>query len=111
MVRFCRNPWSANETQEQRTEQGESQTRQPRQSYNDPFKRDAVKLLDQPGYTLANAAATLCVSQTTLSNWKKTILPKESADRAAENAQLLRQHKEVEMHLLCEGIVRSSLES
>ena len=58
-----------------------NKTRQPRKSYDDPFKRDAVKLLDQPGYTLANASAALSVSQTTLSNWKKTILPKESAER------------------------------
>ena len=73
-----------------------NQTRQPRKSYDDPFKRDAVKLLEQPGYTLANASAALGVSQTTLSNRKKTILPNESADRAAENAQLLRRRKEFE---------------
>ena len=74
-----------------------NKTRQPRKSYDDQFKRDAVKLLDRPGYTLANASAALGVSQTTLSNWKKTILPKETADLAAENAQLLRRLKEVEM--------------
>ena len=37
------------------------------------------------------------MSQTTLSNWKKTILPRESADLAAENAQLLMRLKQVEM--------------
>ena len=73
-----------------------NKTRQPRKSY-DQFKRDAVKLLNQPGYTLANASAALGVSQTTLSNWKKTILPKESADLAAENAQLITRVRELEM--------------
>ena len=31
-------------------------SRKPRKSYDDQFKRDAVKLLAQPGYTLAKAA-------------------------------------------------------
>lgn len=74
-----------------------NKTRKPRPTYDDQFKRDAVKLLAQPGYTLARAAEALGVSQTALSNWKKSVLPKASADLAAENAQLLRRLKEVEM--------------
>jgi len=72
-------------------------TRKPRPTYDEQFKRDAVKLLSQPGYTLAKAAEALGVSQTALSHWKKSVLPKESADLAAENALLLRRLKEVEM--------------
>lgn len=68
-------------------------TRKPRKTYDDQFKRDAVRLLAQPGYT----ADALGVSQTASSNWKKTVLPKESADLAAENAQLLKRLKEIEM--------------
>ena len=74
-----------------------SKTRKTRKSYDDQFKRDAVKLLSQPGYTLAKAAAALGVSQGTLSNWKRTVLPKESADLAAENARLIKRVRELEM--------------
>lgn len=74
-----------------------NKTHNARPTYDDQFKRDAVKLLSQPGYTLAKTAAALGVSQTALSNWKKTVLPKESAGLAAENAQLLKRLKEVEM--------------
>ena len=66
-------------------------TRKPRPTYYDQFKRDAVKLLAQPGYTLAKASAALGVSQTARSNWKKSVLPRESADLVAENARLLRR--------------------
>jgi len=90
MVLFCRIPRSPTMTESKKT-------RKPRPTYDDQFKRDAVKLLAQPGYTLAKVSDALGVSQTTLSNWKKTVLPKESADLAAENAQLLRRLKEVEM--------------
>lgn len=72
-------------------------TRKPRPTYDDQFKRDAVKLLAQPGYTLSKASVALGVSQTALSNWKKTVLPKASADLAAQNAQLFKRLKEVEM--------------
>ena len=56
-----------------------------------------MKLLPQPEYTLAKAAEALGVSQATLSSWKKTLLPKEQADLALENAQLQKRVKELEM--------------
>jgi len=65
--------------------------------YDDQFKRDAVKLLSQPGYTLAKTSEALGVSQASLSNWKKTLLPREQTDLVAENAALLKRLKEVEM--------------
>jgi len=68
-----------------------------KKTYDDQFKRDAVKLLSQPGYTLAKTALALGVSQASLSNWKKTILPRESADLSAQNAQLLKRVRELEM--------------
>ncbi len=71
--------------------------RKPRKTYDDPFKRDAVKLLAQPGYTLAKAAEALGVSPASLSSWKRTLLPREQADLASENARLLKRLKEVEM--------------
>ena len=72
-------------------------TKIPRQAYDDQFKRDAVKLLSQPGYTLAKAAEALGVSQASLSSWKKALLPREQAYLAAENAKLQKRLKEVEM--------------
>lgn len=71
--------------------------RKTRKTYDDQFKRDAVKLLAQPGYTLAKTAQALGVSQASLSNWKKTLLPRESADLAAENARLIKRVRELEM--------------
>ena len=68
-----------------------------KKTYDDQFKRDAVKLLSQPGYTLAKTAQALGVSQASLSNWKKTILPQESADLSAQNAELLKRVRELEM--------------
>ena len=65
--------------------------------YSEQFKRDAVKLLDRPEYTLAKASEALGVSQTALSNWKKTLLPQASADLAAENARLIARVRELEM--------------
>ena len=72
-------------------------TKNPRPTYDDQFKRDAVKLLAQPGYTLAKASDALGVSQASLSSWKKTLLPRESADLAVELAKLQKRLKEVEM--------------
>lgn len=74
-----------------------SKTPKPRKTYDDQFKRDAVNLLSRPGYTPAKASAALGVSPTTLSNWKKTVLPRESADLAAEVAHLHKRVRELEM--------------
>lgn len=71
--------------------------KKPRKTYTDEFKRDAVKLLSQPGYTLAKASEALGVSPAALSSWKKMLLPKESADLANQVAQLQKRLKEVEM--------------
>jgi transposase len=90
MVLFRRNPRSPMMTQTKNTPR-------PRKTYDDQFKRDAVKLLAQPGYTLARASAALGVSQASLSQWKRTLLPRESADLAAQNAQLIKRVRELEM--------------
>lgn len=74
-----------------------SSNKTSRPVYSEQFKRDAVKLLDRPEYTLAKASKALGVSQTALSNWKKTLLPKASADLAEENARLIARVRELEM--------------
>lgn len=69
----------------------------PRKIYTEQFKRDAVKLMTDEGYSLAKASAALGVSQGALSNWKKTLEPREQADLAAQNAQLLKEVRELRM--------------
>ena len=68
-----------------------------RKSYDEQFKRDAVKLMTDQSYTLAKASAALGVSQATLSTGKKTVLPREQADLMSENVRLLKRVKELEM--------------
>jgi transposase-like protein len=50
--------------------------------YSDAFKRDAVKLMTEQGWSRAQASKALGVSTATLSNWKKTVMPAEQADLA-----------------------------
>jgi len=71
--------------------------RRTRKTYDDSFKRDAVKLLSQPGYTLAKAAAALGVSQASLSMWKRTLLPREQADVEAELRRVYAENRELRM--------------
>lgn len=66
------------------------------QGYSDEFKRDAVKLMSEQGYSLSQASKALGVSTATLSNWKKTVMPAEQADLAEENRRLRRQVKDLE---------------
>jgi len=69
----------------------------PRKTYTEQFKRDAVSLMTEQNYTLAKAAEALGVSQASLANWKKTVLPREQADLQAENQRLRKQLKQAEM--------------
>ena len=64
--------------------------------YSDQFKRDAVKLMTEQGYSLSRASQALGVSTATLSNWKKTVAPAEQADLEAENRRLRQQVKDLQ---------------
>ena len=64
--------------------------------YSEQFKRDAVKLITEQGYSLSKASEALGVSQTTLSTWKKTVLPAEQSDLEAENRRLREQVKQLQ---------------
>ena len=59
-----------------------------RKIYSEPFKRDAVKLMTDRGYSLSKASEALGVSQATLSTWKKTLAPREQSDLESENRRL-----------------------
>lgn len=68
-----------------------------RKTYNESFKRDAVKLLTEQGYSLSQASEALGVSPMTLSNWKKTLVPREQADLEAEVKQLRQENQRLRM--------------
>lgn len=68
-----------------------------RKTYTEQFKRDAVKLMAEPGYSLAKASKALGVSQGALSSWRKTMTPVAQADVDAENRRLRKRVRELEM--------------
>ena len=65
--------------------------------YDEQFKRDAVNLMTDQGYSLAKASESLGVSQASLSVWKKTLQPQKQTALAAENAMLQKRIRELEM--------------
>ena len=68
-----------------------------RKTYTEQFKRDAVKLMAEPGYSLAKASKALGVSQGALSAWRKTMTPVAQVDVDAENRRLRKRVRELEM--------------
>jgi len=66
-----------------------------RKQYTEQFKRDAVKLITEQGYSLSKASAALGVSANTLSNWQRTLAPREQSDLESENARLRRENQEL----------------
>lgn len=68
-----------------------------RKTYSESFKRDAIKLMTEQGYSLSKASKALGVSQQTLSNWKKSLLPREQHDLEAENRKLREENRELRM--------------
>lgn len=68
-----------------------------RKTYSESFKRDAIKLMTEQGYSLSKASKALGVSQQTLTNWKKTLLPREQHDLEQENRRLREENRELRM--------------
>lgn len=68
-----------------------------RKHYSQQFKRDAIRLVTDEGYSLAKAAAAIGVSQTTLVNWKKTLEPAEQANMAEELRKLRAENRQLRM--------------
>ncbi len=52
-----------------------------RRSYTDEFKRDAVKLVSDQGYTVAEAARSLGVHANVLRKWKQKFEAESSAEQ------------------------------
>jgi transposase len=68
-----------------------------RKTYTDQFKRDAVRLMAEQGYSLAKASKALGVSQDALSTWRKMLTPVAQMDVDAENRRLRKRVRELEM--------------
>ena len=68
-----------------------------RKTYTDQFKRDAVKLMSEQGYSPAKASKALGVSQGALSAWRKVLEPVAQADVDAENRRLRKRVRELKM--------------
>lgn len=68
-----------------------------RKTYSEQFKRDAVKLMTDQGYSLSKASEALGVSQAALAKWKQTLVPREHSDLAAENRRLREENRELRM--------------
>jgi len=66
-----------------------------RKTYSDQFKRDAIKLMTDKGYSLSKASEALGVSQATLSTWKRTLVPQEQAELEAELKRLRQENQEL----------------
>ncbi len=74
-------------------------TKRKRRNFSDEFKEEAVKLITEQGYSIAEAARNLGINANQLSRWKKEIEnPVEgtvgSGNMTAMQAELKRLRKE-----------------
>ena len=77
-------------------------TERIRRRFTPEFKKDAVALVTEQGYTIVKASQAVDVSENNLRRWKKELEQEASgerlnADERAELARLRRQNKELRM--------------
>lgn len=73
-----------------------------RRRFSPDFKKDAVALVTEQGYSVAKAAQAVGVSENNLRRWKKELEQETSGERLntderAELARLRRENKELRM--------------
>ena len=73
-----------------------------RRKFTPEFKKDAVALITEQGYSIAKAAQAVDTSENNLRRWKKELEQEASgerlnADERAELARLRRENKELRM--------------
>jgi len=73
-----------------------------RRHFTPEFKKDAVALITEQGYSVSKAARAVDVSENNLRRWKKELEQEASgerlnADERAELARLRRENKELRM--------------
>ena len=62
-----------------------------RRTFSDEFKKEAVQLIEEKGYTLKEASEALGVSQNSLSNWRRKFKNGSDHDLEKENRQLRKE--------------------
>ena len=77
-------------------------TERKRRTFTPEFKKDAVALVTEQGYSIAKAAQAVDTSENNLRRWKIELARKASgerlnADERAELARLRREYKELRM--------------
>lgn len=77
-------------------------TERQRRTFTPEFKKDAVALITEQGYSIAKAAQAVDTSENNLRRWKKEFEQDASgerlnADERAELARLRRENKELRM--------------
>jgi len=77
-------------------------TERTRRSFTPEFKKDAVALISEQGYSVAKAARAVDVSENNLRRWKKELEQEATgerlyADERAELARLRRENKELRL--------------
>ena len=79
-------------------------TKRKRRNYSNEFKEEAVKLITEQGYTIAEAARNLGINATQLSRWKKEIEEPSNIDgpgnmtaMQAELRNLRKENKQLKM--------------
>ena len=77
-------------------------TESQRRKYAPEFKKDAVALVTEQGYSIAKAAQAVDISENNLRRWKKELEQEASgarlsADERAELARLKREVKELRL--------------
>lgn len=79
--------------------------RKQRKNYSDEFKREAVRLVAEEGYSFSAAAQAVGVSEQSLRGWHARLVPSPApcgddatlAELKAENARLRKQLKRAEL--------------
>lgn len=68
----------------------------PKRKYSQEFKEDAVKLITEQGYTIAEAARSLGIRKNMLRRWKKELHEEANGSRLSkdEKAELSRLREE-----------------
>ena len=73
-----------------------------RRTYREEFKRDAVKLVTEQGYSVADAVASLGIHANLLSGWKRKFAAEASGGLEAGDRQELDQLREENRRLKME---------
>jgi len=74
--------------------------RKKRRQYRDEFKRDAVELVTVRGYSVAEAARNLGISENLLHTWKKKLTKAQAPlteEERMEMARLIEENKRLRM--------------